>query len=397
MSLIGSSLPVPDLQCAPPSRGGPHPRTARCPSALVVTVIGALMAVTSCGGAAKGQSQTSAPAPVSRPTAKLTLPTGQTPLRRSDLATIDRGTAEVTQLALASPIVTWVEAPQSDHLGTVVMAYDLATGRVRRLASAPPGGEVDSPRPSVHGDTYVVYTELSRIPSDADHRAAWRLVLADLQGNSTVTLAEDRNGQFVEQIPGGKFVGHWCVWAAADSTNDLGSRTIFAYDLDTGKRRTVITGVHPSNDPGGWAEETIFDDRVGSGTDVIEQPIAGGERTVLTKSGHAILAVAANGGVAWQEPESGDPTSEWYLRPGGRPSQIAASRGGNAFPGSHIVVWLGDEEVLMAASIDGTKILALQRDHLDIGGRWWIDADTVVWATLSDDLRDTIHVATISP
>jgi hypothetical protein len=313
-----------------------------------------------------------------------------------EVASFDRPGVEVSQVHLAAHYVTWVEAAPG-HMNSRVMLYDLTSKTITPLASAPAGGEVDSPRLLGEGDGYVTYTELSRIPSDADHRSAWRLILLNLRSRRAVSLAAKPEGEFVEQIPGGRLVGHWCIWAQADSTSDLGSRSIFAHDVHTGTVHRVAHGVHPSGDVSGWNDIVVYDDVIpGGGRNVVQQLINGGPRTVLTTSGHAILSVGANGAVTWQEPEDGAPTSEWYARLGRQPLRVASSHLGNAVPGAHIAVWLSDEYQLWVRSVDSDASLVLQAENLNIGGRWWVDGDTVVWSTLSGEGTATIHVAAVT-
>lgn len=330
---------------------------------------------------------------------------GKGVLRIVPVTSFQASSPSVLSLTTWSHYVAYVGGDsQKTRTATV---FDLASHRGRTVAQHEGAGNLDL---VAGGDDKIVYTDLSRDLTDENLLSSpWKEYLQDLAAGDRVLLAHSRNRRDELDLATPHVNWPWLVDARVPLPlpRDPLRLDIVATDLRTRKQHVVVS---KARDP---AVILISGQRVvfaaDSGPhrrDFFSVPLDGSAKpTQITSSGAVSGGWVDSGGLTWQEPLMGDPTSIWFmpLSPPGKPIKVADG-GSNVYPGRGFVMWLTPaqqrEKLVARQPCSSAEPLQIAGDDLDIGARWMAYADRIVWATdvgVGDEARVTVHVAQLIP
>jgi hypothetical protein len=282
------------------------------------------------------------------------------------------------------------------NLPQAAVAFDLDTRE--RTVVAQSSGEIDPVQVGGPDGRTVVWTEMSTVLTDAS-APTWRLYAQALGTDGRWLMAQDDTPTRMDAIPFPQVGDTWAVWTQLERGSATPSLALEGCRLDA----------HSCHQFGGEVSAlTVYSHgpslyrlaQDARGTDVTVVDTVTGRQTTLTASGQVQNFAAHDGAIAWEEPSSGDPTSEWYrASPTAPVVKVATTHGGNAQPGAGCVVWLDDRGSLLLRTEDtrGAQgpVTVLAGEDLDIAARWTVEGDHIAWATVDGTGSVTVRVATV--
>lgn len=275
--------------------------------------------------------------------------------------------------------VAWAEGPSN---ATIIVLYDRTTGQSRTILRAASDAANFFP---VRGEgTTVVTLEEADTPSDTQPRTTWQIETVDVTTGHVAVVRKSPRATPGMIVPYPQFDGRWIVWEEPQG-DTVETTSLMSYDLQTARTFTLATKV-PYAGPSVREGVVYYREQAPSGAaDIFRIPADGSAPAAqLTHTGTVGGIVARNGGLAWNQPATGDARSVWYTPYGaGKPTEVA-SQGDQAFPGQGFVIYAvpPDYAQLIAAPLgrtDGTPVVVADTPPSQIA-RWSVDGDIVVWA-----------------
>jgi hypothetical protein len=316
-------------------------------------------------------------------------------LHSQSLAAITR-TAQVHSLWVwgTGRFVAWTEGPSQTPM---IVLYDRISGQTRTVLR---GATASTNLYPVRGEgsTMVVLEEPS-VPNDALPTTTWQIVTVDATTGRVALVRKSPRPTPGEIVPYPEFDGRWIVWEepqgdTADTTD------LMSFDTRTGRTVTLANHV-PYAGPSVQNGVVYYRQERAGSADIFRVAADGSKPAVqLTHTGVVGGIVARNGGLAWNQPPTGDKRSIWYLPDGGATPVELASQGDRGFPGRGFVVYAlpPDNGQLLAVSTSraGGDPLTLSDSFPGNFAGWSVDGNVVVWAEPQPGGQSTvIHVAQV--
>lgn len=352
-----------------------------------IGAIAVALLATACG--------TSLPPRATSTSVSMESPTTSGRLHLQPLATITR-TEQVASLWTWSGgrFVAWAEGPANTP--TLVL-YDRTSGQARTILRGSTPSSNFFPVCG-EGNTMVALEEPS-VPSDAQPNTTWQIVTVDVTTGHVAVVRKSPRPTPGQIVPSPQFDGRWIVWEepqgdTADSTD------LMSFDTQTSRVVTLATQV-PYAGPSVQNGVVYYRQERAGSVDIFRVAADGSKPAVqVTHTGAVGGIVARNGGLAWNQPPTGDARSIWYLPDGAATPVELASKGDRGFPGRGFVVYAlpPDNGQLLAVSTSraGGGPLTLSESFPGNFAGWSVDGNVVVWAEPQPGGKSTIiHVAQV--
>jgi hypothetical protein len=340
----------------------------------VLSLMAPVLLTTACGSAPAPLPVRATPTPVS-----LESPTAGGRLHVQPLTTITR-TQQVQSLWVwgSGRFIAWAEGPSN---APVIVLYDRTTGQTRTLLRGSPTANFFPVRGE--GNT-VVTLEEAVMPNDAQTQTAWKIETVDVATGHVAVVRQSARPTSGMVLPYPQFDGRWIVWDEAQG-DTVETTALMSYDVQTGRTFTLATKV-PYAGPSVRDGVVYYREQQPSGAADIYRIAADGSTPAvqLTRNGMVGGVVARNGGLAWNQPPTGDARSLWYMPYGaGTPTKVVA-QGDEAFPGDGFIVFAvpPDYGQLLAAPAAQAPASSVVIDATPPSqlARWCVDEGIVVWA-----------------
>lgn len=297
---------------------------------------------------------------------------------------------------------------------------DLHTGQVTTVYQVPHGSQrvVDY---SVGSQGTVVYSTLSKRPNVTNGEpATWTIEAVDLRTGKHRHVAKsagvDHADALYDFLPQPVVDWPWVAWLQPDrkrrvedvpDTRDAGVGAVHTYDLRSGRHRVIAPdAVRPEQVE--LAEGFVVFDGTSAGADpsrvrsLFVAPADGSKPpTHLTDQDAVLPPSGANGRVSWQSRPSvgAEPDALWTMAVGYPDTPVRLLPGADhSVPSEEFVVAQVDDvasklhKALVAYDVanPGAPPLVLAEESrlqmLDLGTRWDVHGNRVVWATIADPL-----------
>jgi hypothetical protein len=338
-----------------------------------------VLAVTLVGGLVGCASASQVPTSVASPSVAPASP-GRAVLKLGsieEIATTHRG---VFGLSAWKDHFAWGQTTESNQTPNSVMVYDLRTRTGAEVAAGKSRGQIDPVVGGADDEDLVFFVQLGNAISDLNPNTTWTLSAVNTKSGARKEIAAEPRPSLGLSSPTPSVQGQWVAWAQLDpSTKKM---ALMSFDLTASKSRSLLPDVNPSV-VSVWDGIVYYDSVDGAGhVDVYGLAADGsGPPRKLTGSGLVALPRAANGWLAWQEPQRGDPQSEW-LAPLDKPQSVIRLAGGtqgNGHPGAGFAIWLNSDGALVAGTGSGDDVV-IDSGNVNVAARWSVFGDTVVWA-----------------
>lgn len=353
------------------------------------SLIVAAFLATACGSTPPPARHTTTPVSVESPTKS-----GR--LHFHELTTITR-TQTVQSLWVwgGGRYIAWAEGPSN---APVILLYDRTSGQTRALLRGPTAAATFYPVRG-EGDT-VVAVEEPDMPNDAQPNTTWQIVAVDVTTGHVVVVRKSPRPTPGTLVPSPEFDGRWVVWEQPQG-DTVDTTNLMSFDMRTGRTLTLATRV-PYAGPGVEDGVVYYRQQRADSADLFRVAADGSTPAVqLTHSGKVGGIVVRNGGLAWNQPPTGDPSSIWYMALGSTTPAELLSPANQAFPGRGFVVYVvppDDGQLLAVATAHaGGDALPLSTGFPGNLAGWSVDGDIVVWAEPHPGPTSTtvIHVAEV--
>jgi hypothetical protein len=229
--------------------------------------------------------------------------------------------------------IAWTEGPSN---APAIILYDRTNGQTRTLLH---GSTASVNFFAVRGEgNMVVALEEPSMPDDSRPNTTWRIIAVDVStGNVTVVRKSPRPTPGLI-VPPPEFDGRWIVWEEPQG-DTVETTNLMSFDTQSGHTFTLATKV-PYAGPSVLDGVMYYRQQRPDSTDMFRVPVDGSAPAVqVTHTGVVGGLVARNGGLAWNQPPTGNASSVWYMPAGATTPLEIASQGDEAFPGRGFVVY----------------------------------------------------------
>ena len=310
------------------------------------------------------------------------------------ITTLDVGPAPVSSITVSGNRVAWTAGDAGGSVPhKVVLFEDGVTEELARTSY--PNGYVPHVR---LGARWAVYADLSSAEPTGvgEPQEPWRVEAVALDTGERVLVTE-QSPSTRESSPAPRIEDDTVVWSTR--VGDSGESDVFAFDLSTRTKRTLVRATIGNTAVGGG--KVYYDRYTDSGSDIFSVALDGSGSTKpapqpqqVSRSGQASKPAASRFGVAWVEPPQGNSTTIVVVRDGGSPEVLASASGPNDPVGYNpqvcdgFAIW--DPLAGLSARALGDRgrrrapVLLEPQQTLSSEARWSCDGATVAWVSFKN-------------